>query len=245
MTEKYTTYAEVQNIPSKKQMQKKKMKEQLIDTEVKTCTSKPDRKKITRTELPEEKGSSVPFAWFLTVVILGILCFFLLITTGVMGFMVFQGCQGGQLKKSPLDNVKQEDNSTVKNTTFKEELLSGGRESSMCETKWSCCGQKCYYFANESKTFDKSQKFCKKMNSRLLKIENDKELNFIQSQLSYFHWIGLSRKGTGSSWTWEDKSSPFLKIDWKESEVGNCASLAATRMVAADCSTFKPYICEK
>ncbi|XP_045366205.2 C-type lectin domain family 9 member A-like isoform X2 [Camelus bactrianus] len=213
MTEKYTTYAEVQNIPSKKQMQKKKMKEQLIDTEVKTCTSKPDRKKVTRTELPEEK--------------------------------VFQGCQGGQLKKSPLDNVKQEDNSTVKNTTFKEELLSGGRESSMCETKWSCCGQKCYYFANESKTFDKSQKFCKKMNSRLLKIENDKELNFIQSQLSYFHWIGLSRKGTGSSWTWEDKSSPFLKIDWKESEVGNCASLAATRMVAADCSTFKPYICEK
>ena len=36
--------------------------------------------------------------------------------------------------------------------------------------------------------------------------------NFIQSRLSYFYWIGLSRKGTRNQWTWEDKSLPFLKL---------------------------------
>ena len=36
--------------------------------------------------------------------------------------------------------------------------------------------------------------------------------NFIQSQLSYFYWVGLSRKGTRSPWKWEDKLPLFLKL---------------------------------
>ncbi|KAJ8790955.1 hypothetical protein J1605_021049 [Eschrichtius robustus] len=83
------------------------------------------------------------------------------------------------------------------------------------------------------------------MNSTLLKIEDEKELNFIQSQLSYFYWVGLSRKGTRSPWKWEDNLPLFLKFDWKESKDGNCASIAATRMAVSDCSKFMYYICEK
>ncbi|XP_034500758.1 killer cell lectin-like receptor 5 [Ailuropoda melanoleuca] len=50
------------------------------------------------------------------------------------------------------------------------------------------------------------------MDSKLVKIEDEKELSFLQSQVSYYTWIGLSGKGISSSWTWEDNSPPFLKI---------------------------------
>ncbi|XP_054552785.1 C-type lectin domain family 9 member A-like [Talpa occidentalis] len=90
-----------------------------------------------------------------------------------------------------------------------------------------------------------SKKFCKERGSTLLKIEDEEELKFIQSQLSYFYWIGLSREGIRGSWTWEDKSLPILKMDWKESKDGNCARLAATNMAAHDCSKVIQFICEK
>ncbi|XP_069437402.1 killer cell lectin-like receptor subfamily F member 1 isoform X2 [Ovis canadensis] len=150
---------------------------------------------------------------------------------------VFQG----QLPEPPLDNGTQE-NSTSKNMTLKEKPLNTGKE---CKSKWSCCGQKCYYFSDELTNFEESKKICKEMNSMLLKIKDHEELNFIQSGLSYFYWIGLSRKGTRNQWTWEDKSKPFLKFDWKESNKGNCASITATKMSAADCSRFMHFICEK
>ncbi|KAJ8790954.1 hypothetical protein J1605_021048 [Eschrichtius robustus] len=56
MNEKHPEYAELKHIPTKKQMQKEKTKEQLIYAEAKICTSKSNRTKITRTESPEEKG---------------------------------------------------------------------------------------------------------------------------------------------------------------------------------------------
>ncbi|XP_023498885.1 C-type lectin domain family 9 member A-like [Equus caballus] len=245
MNAKHITYAEVKHHPSKKQMQKEKIKEQLIYSEVKTCTLNSNPTKITRTEPSKAKGSSVPLAWCLTVVILGIFCVCLLLTTGVLGYRVFQGRQTDLPKNTPWDNVTQEDNSTFKNTAVKEEPLNRGSESSTCETKWSCCGKKCYHFSHDLKNFEESKKVCKKMDSTLLKIEDEKELHFIQSQLSYFSWIGLSRKGTRSSWTWEDNSPPLLNVDWNESKNGNCGSLTATRMAASDCSRFMYYICEK
>uniref|UniRef100_A0A9L0TT34 C-type lectin domain-containing protein n=1 Tax=Equus caballus TaxID=9796 RepID=A0A9L0TT34_HORSE len=139
----------------------------------------------------------------------------------------------------------QEDNSIFKKMTFKEEPFNTGSESSTCKTKWSCCGKKCYYFSHELKNFEESKEICKKFPSTLLKIEDEKELHFIQSQLSYFSWTGLSHKGISSPWTWEDNSIPLLKIDWNESKNGNCGSITTTRMAASDCSRFMYYICEK
>ncbi|XP_060270205.1 killer cell lectin-like receptor subfamily F member 1 isoform X3 [Ovis aries] len=127
---------------------------------------------------------------------------------------VFQG----QLPEPPLDNGTQE-NSTSKNMTLKEKPLNTGKE---CKSKWSCCGQKCYYFSDELTNFEESKKICKEMNSMLLKIKDHEELNFIQSGLSYFYWIGLSRKGTRNQWTWEDKSKPFLKLGFLGKEMQKC-----------------------
>ena len=44
------------------------------------------------------------------------------------------------------------------------------------KSKWSCCGQKCYYFLDELKNFEDSKKICKEMDSTLLKLEDKEEL---------------------------------------------------------------------
>ncbi|XP_045869801.1 C-type lectin domain family 7 member A-like [Meles meles] len=97
------------------------------------------------------------------------------------------------------------------------------------------------------KNFEDSRNLCKTMGSKLVKIEDEKELNFIQNQVSYFTWIGLSRKGIQSTWTWEDNSLPFHKmsIEWKGLKAGKCASLAAKQIAPSDCSRLMHSICAK
>ncbi|XP_063094670.1 C-type lectin domain family 7 member A-like [Cavia porcellus] len=244
MDEEYPTFAQVgKPLTSKKRMQKNKKKQQEIYSEVEEYPLYMNQTKI-KTESPKEKESSVPIAWRLTVMILASLCFFLFLTNGVLGFMVFQGFPTDQSPKCPLENTTQEDESHVQSLPFTLEPISTG-ENIEYKDKWSCCGQSCYYFSTKVKNFEDSRKFCKEMDSTLLKIEDPQELNFIQSQVFYFTWIGLSREGISRHWTWEDKSTPFLTSAWKDSEIGNCGSLTPTKVTALDCSKLTHCICEK
>ncbi|XP_045686098.1 killer cell lectin-like receptor 2 [Phyllostomus hastatus] len=138
MNEKNTTYVDLKHLPSTKHIQKEKIKESVIYSEVNKSSSNCSQTKITRNKSPKGKGSSVPFTWSLTVVILGIFCFLFLVTTGILGLVVFQGHHEYQPQKPPLDNVTQEDNSMLKNITFIEELLHTGSKSSTCERKRAC-----------------------------------------------------------------------------------------------------------
>ncbi|KAM5332374.1 uncharacterized protein AAES06_005307 [Glossophaga mutica] len=245
MNEKNTTYIYLKHLPSEKHMPKDKIKGPPIYSEVKNTTSNSNQTKITRKKSSKRKASSVPFTWCLTLVILGIFCFLLLVTTGILGLMVFQGHHKCQPQELPLDNVKQEDNSVLKNMSVTEEPLNTGSKSSTCERKWSCCGEKCYYFSHELKSFEESKRSCHEMNSALLKIDDEKELRFLESQLPSLHWIGLSRKEVNSSWMWADNSPPLFKIDWQETKSGNCARMTAGKMVASQCSKSAYYICRK
>jgi hypothetical protein len=51
-----------------------------------------------------------------------------------------------------------------------------GSRRNTCTSQWSCCEENCYYFSHEFKNFEDSKKFCKKLDSTLLKIEDKKEL---------------------------------------------------------------------
>ncbi|XP_063094279.1 C-type lectin domain family 7 member A-like [Cavia porcellus] len=193
----------------------------------------------------EMNKSSVPIVWRLTVVILAGLCFFLLLTAGVLGFMVFQRSLTDQSPKCTLENTTQEDESHVQSLPFTLGPTTTGGEYIGYKDKWSCCGQSCYYFSMKVKNFEDSRKLCKEMNSTLLKIDDAQELNFIQSQVSYFTWIGLSREGISRHWTWEDNSTSFLPSVWKDTDSGNCGSLTPTNVTDHDCSKLTPCICEK
>ncbi|XP_023581567.1 C-type lectin domain family 1 member B-like [Trichechus manatus latirostris] len=166
-----------------------------------------------------------------------------------MSNKVFQGRQADQSQQPPLDNITQEDKYPSENTTFSEKTFSTGKEISTCKSKWSCGGENCYHFSHELMTFEESKKFCKAMNSKLLKIEDKEELNFIQSQISYFFWIGLVRKEISPLWTWEDNSAPSLDVftssGWKASKPGDCGIITAKTIAPSDCLKRRPCICEK
>uniref|UniRef100_A0A8B9BYW5 C-type lectin domain-containing protein n=1 Tax=Anser brachyrhynchus TaxID=132585 RepID=A0A8B9BYW5_9AVES len=114
-------------------------------------------------------------------------------------------------------------------------------------------GENCYYFSKEWKTWQESKARCSALESRFLKIESKKELDFVmqsaQSYSSYSFWTGLSHNGSEGPWLWEDgsafstdlfqiqevSSSPFLECVW----------LQGSNIGAAQCGEYKFCICEK
>ncbi|XP_045712329.1 killer cell lectin-like receptor 5 isoform X2 [Phyllostomus hastatus] len=127
-------------------------------------------------------------------------------------------------------------------------------KNSTWEKKRLCSGEKCYYFSCELKTYEESRKFCKKFYTTLLKIEDEKELKFTQSQLSsksYYSWIGLTRKGANNFGTWEDNSAPsltslfFITNNRQQTKVGRCVMIAARKKNVSDCSGSTYHVCGK
>ncbi|XP_045712307.1 C-type lectin domain family 7 member A-like [Phyllostomus hastatus] len=232
MNEKNTTYIYLKHLPSKKHMPKEKIKGPPMYSEVKNTTSNSNQTKITRNKSSKRKVPSVPFTQCLTVVIIGIFCFFLLVTTGILGLMVFQGHHKCQPQKPPL-----EDNSMLKNIPVVVEPFNTGNNST-CERKWSCCGEKCYYFSHELKSFEESRRSCNKMNSALLKIDDEKEL-VINLPSDFLEKIIIPLRKLRNT------ALPLNLSNWQEPKSGNCARMTARKMVASECSKSSYYVCEK
>ncbi|XP_070226129.1 C-type lectin domain family 7 member A-like isoform X1 [Bos mutus] len=187
-------------------------------------------------------------------VILGIICVILL---GISAFFATKYFQNSFNYQNMLDSDPQEydqnmlDNDTqeyekartpMKNKCFSKDWLN----SEKYRNKWSCCEEKCYYFSDIDKTFEESRKFCTNQGSHLLKIEDEDEQNFVQSLVSYFYWIGLSRKGSVSPWMWEDGSLIQYKLNLLNSKINNnCAYVTATKVAATVCTRQFFFICEK
>ncbi|XP_023498891.1 natural killer cells antigen CD94 isoform X1 [Equus caballus] len=183
----------------------------------------------------------------IAAVILGIICFILL---GISAFFATKYFQASCEYQNMLDNDTQEyENSMVnmKNKCFSKDQLNSEKYGEARKNKWSCCGEKCYYFSDRHKNFEESRKFCINLGSRLLKIEDKDEQEFIQSLVSYFYWIGLSRKGIISPWMWEDGSLMHYSLALQGSNVNNnnCVYTTATKVVAALCTKQVFFICEK
>uniref|UniRef100_A0A8B9BYB6 C-type lectin domain-containing protein n=1 Tax=Anser brachyrhynchus TaxID=132585 RepID=A0A8B9BYB6_9AVES len=128
-----------------------------------------------------------------------------------------------------------------------------GYKCTPCPETWLQYGENCYYFSKEWKTWQESKARCSALESRFLKIESKKELDFVmqsaQSYSSYSFWTGLSHNGSEGPWLWEDgsafstdlfqiqevSSSPFLECVW----------LQGSNIGAAQCGEYKFCICEK
>ncbi|XP_006877426.1 PREDICTED: killer cell lectin-like receptor 7-like [Chrysochloris asiatica] len=125
-----------------------------------------------------------------------------------------------------------------------------GTTSKFDEEKWSCCGVTCYYFTTESETWNRCVQTCQRSKSSLLKINDEDELVFIQSQAyKNIYWIGLSYNVIIKEWKWINRdTSPGLnlKITNLHSEIGErCAFLTSTRLTNTECSKVYNCICEK
>ncbi|XP_077311748.1 natural killer cells antigen CD94-like isoform X1 [Lithobates pipiens] len=73
-----------------------------------------------------------------------------------------------------------------------------------CMEDWVLYRGTCYYFSDQSDTWNNSQNFCKSQNSSLAIICNEKELKFLNLLKSNKYWIGLSRTQDNSGWVWTD-----------------------------------------
>ncbi|KAF5912478.1 hypothetical protein HPG69_004148 [Diceros bicornis minor] len=72
------------------------------------------------------------------------------------------------------------------------------------------------------------------------------EMKFIQSLVSYFCWIGLSRKGIVIPWMWEEGSWMHYNLALQGSNINNnCVYITATKVVAILCTKQFFFICEK
>ncbi|XP_040344863.1 killer cell lectin-like receptor 2 [Herpailurus yagouaroundi] len=230
-----------------------------------------------RTQRPgktDDKEFSVP--WHLIAVILGILCLLLSVTVAVLGTKIFQYIQENHQQRENIRNLSQEYRIVQNDSYFKEQLLTNkilecnSRENEslqqkmkqdfiertcqrknigkLYESHWSCCGIKCYYFIPEYKNWKGCKQTCQSYNSFLLKINDQDELTFIQTQTyRNYYWIGLSYNRGERKWKWID-SDPLLGMHYAFMNIsgrGQCAFLSSTRITNAECSQMYNCICEK
>ncbi|XP_072279207.1 C-type lectin domain family 2 member A-like [Pyxicephalus adspersus] len=91
-----------------------------------------------------------------------------------------------------------------------------------CKDGWILYKNKCYYFSDNYRSWDKSLEFCKSQNSSLAIIDNTEELAFLNRFKGIGnHWIGLSRKEDDSGWVWTNGTLYFEDIFQIERLAGN------------------------
>ncbi|XP_077137415.1 C-type lectin domain family 2 member B-like [Ranitomeya variabilis] len=112
-----------------------------------------------------------------------------------------------------------------------------------CPHLWIQIKDKCYFFAENKKTRDESQKNCSQMGAHLATID-DGLLPRLVSFMAPEFWVGLAGSGShyqGESWTgvWSDNSTVAI-----ENGAGTCAKLGL-RLMLENCYKELCWICEK
>ncbi|XP_044929368.1 C-type lectin domain family 9 member A-like [Mustela putorius furo] len=111
---------------------------------------------------------------------------------------------------------------------------------------WHCCGKSCYYFSEEEKSWEESKKSCEVLSSRLMKIDNKAEQNFIQTKIRYNYWIGLYKVGAKHPWKWLDGTPLSQTVNFQQNLLDiKCGHLKPSTISTADCQKHFHYICEK
>ncbi|XP_051010567.1 C-type lectin domain family 9 member A-like [Acomys russatus] len=183
--------------------------------------------------------------WCISAVILGIICLCLLMSNAVLGYLYFQGTSnfknqhGKDANESTASAMEVMDSSVLPPITEKD--------CYPCHGRWICCGEMCYYFSEELKTWEESKASCRHQGSRLAKIDNRQEQSFIQSRLNYSHWVGLRKRGSQFQWVYQNDTKLSSDVNFKSMPVvdAECGYLKPTSFSSAPCARHFHYICEK
>ncbi|CAM4455269.1 unnamed protein product [Caretta caretta] len=121
-----------------------------------------------------------------------------------------------------------------------------GHKCSLCPENWFLYGEVCYHLSTEWKTWQGSKDYCSSHDSRLIKIENKEELDFIVS-LSCRMWIGLSRNAVNGTRVWEDGAAlptDLFQVSEKYYE-GDCVVLEDGKAQSYGCIHHNRCVCKK
>ncbi|XP_067402577.1 natural killer cells antigen CD94-like, partial [Emydura macquarii macquarii] len=242
-------------------------KQEITYSDLKFHTPSKQQRQQTPTSAKGKESPSSSSPWLITM-ILGLFCLALLATTGVLGDKYLQASE--EVKRLELthneesihkwDILKNQSQlqETLKNCTQERDDLQAqisniskvantkGDKCSSCPESWIQHRGQCYHFTNERTTWEKSKEYCSSHGSRLLKIENKEELDFINPLVCY-HWIGLSRKGTATDWKWEDGTAHYtdlFRVRTRDAG-GLCALMNVGEAFSSECTGQYRPICEK
>ncbi|XP_024064551.2 natural killer cells antigen CD94-like [Terrapene carolina triunguis] len=270
MSEQSVTYVDLRfHTPAEQKRKRRPKHTRIIETSEQEITysdlkfhtpSKQQRQQ--RPTSAESKESPSPSSPWLITVILGLLCLALLVTAGVLGAKFLQASHQvrseeliqkqailknfTQLQKTLKNCTQQRDDLQANNTELSNAVNREGDKCSSCPEGWIQHRRKCYHFTHERSSWQKSREYCSSHSSRLLRIENKEELDFI-NRLACFHWIGLFRTGAATSWMWEDGTAHSTDLfQVKKKEPGeSCALLNAGEASSYNCAQRYCCICVK
>ncbi|XP_078507250.1 C-type lectin domain family 12 member B-like [Lissotriton helveticus] len=119
----------------------------------------------------------------------------------------------------------------------------------ICPHKWLSFRNRCYFFSEQSESWDFSKKYCLTHRSDLIIIDDQNEIDFIEGKdisKSYF-WIGLQYNKSNSEWSWLNGSTlQNGSIPVRTHKPGNdCGSYSSREIYPQDCNYRNKWVCEK
>nr|XP_060617030.1 killer cell lectin-like receptor subfamily F member 1 [Anolis sagrei ordinatus] len=126
--------------------------------------------------------------------------------------------------------------------------LTESFECKLCPQNWFRYENKCYWVSKKQGTWNKSQEDCKAKDSQMLVVQNQDEVDFIQSAIgeTQLLWIGLTATFPEKKLIWVDGSS----LDEKQLqelgpvEANSCGMLNGQKIITEACSTVTTWVCE-
>ncbi|XP_030119369.4 natural killer cells antigen CD94-like isoform X1 [Taeniopygia guttata] len=199
-------------------------------------------------------------AWFYVALVLAVL---VLILLGVVAIQAKQFLKGRAGKSASLPqyglNSTSSDISSERTVSaallkqLKEELCEDGQGTTceLCPPGWQLHRGRCYFFSEEARSWEDSQKHCLARKSQLLVIEDEIEMEFIDNKDkdTKYIWIGSDTKDVEKTWSSvEDhrvKENSRTALKSIEADK-NCAVYRRKNVIQADnCQTLKEWICKK
>nr|XP_042703663.1 killer cell lectin-like receptor subfamily F member 2 [Chrysemys picta bellii] len=124
-----------------------------------------------------------------------------------------------------------------------------GSGCKLCPVDWLSHRGKCYWFSKESTIWNKSRADCSVKSSRMLVIQDQEEMEFIQNvtQGKYHVWLGLSVTSPGKNWTWVDSSKldQTLFPESSPTDLNSCGMIKGNQIKSEICSAELKWICQK
>ncbi|KAM9119340.1 killer cell lectin-like receptor subfamily B member 1B allele A isoform 2-T2 [Pangshura tecta] len=123
-----------------------------------------------------------------------------------------------------------------------------GSGCKLCPQNWLLHRDKCYWVSKEKNPWNKSRDDCSRRSSRLLVIQDQDEMTFIQNTSKDANqiWLGLTVTSPARKWTWVDGSvfNPTLFKVVAPAE-GNSCGMIKDGINFETCGAASKWICEK